>query len=129
VALVRHESEAKPKTPLTSCRGRHMLAASPPTGRLSDACCCSPKRSENTSSSPAVTCGYGHLGRRRNVRLGGHAAAGDFLRNGGDAFALLKLLGHTTLAVTRMYVDLVAKDLAEAHKRASPGDNLRLRVR
>ena len=59
-----------------------------------------------------------------------HAAAEDFLRNGEDAlFALQKLLGHTTLTVTRMYVDLVARDLAEAHKRASPGDNLRLRVR
>ena len=58
-----------------------------------------------------------------------HAAAEDFLRNGGDAFALQTLLGHTTLTVTRMYVDLVAKDLAEAHRRASSGDNLRLRVR
>ena len=68
-------------------------------------------------------------GKRLSPHTLRHAAAGDFLRNGGDAFALQKLLGHTTLAVTRMYVDLVAKDLAEAHKRASPGDNLRLRVR
>jgi hypothetical protein len=43
--------------------------------------------------------------------------------------ALQKLLAHTTLTVTRMHVDLVAKDLAEAHKRASPGDNLRLRLK
>ena len=61
---------------MTSYRGRHMLAASPPTRRLRHACCCSPKRPENPSSSPAVTCGYGHVGRRRNARLGGHAAAG-----------------------------------------------------
>jgi hypothetical protein len=27
------------------------------------------------------------------------------------SFALQKLLGHTTLTVTRMYVDLVARDL------------------
>jgi len=68
-------------------------------------------------------------GKRLSPHTLRHAAAEDFLRNGGDAFALQKLLGHTTLAVTRMYVDLVANDLQEAHKRASPGDNLRLRVR
>lgn len=68
-------------------------------------------------------------GKRLSPHTMRHAAAEDFLRNGGDAFALQKLLGHTTLTVTRMYVDLVASDLAEAHKRASPGDNLRLRLR
>jgi len=68
-------------------------------------------------------------GKRLSPHTLRHAAAEDFLRNGGDAFTLQKLLGHTTLAVTRMYVDLVAKDVAEAHKRASPGDNLRLRLR
>ena len=71
----------------------------------------------------------GIRGKRLSPHTLRHAAAEDFLRNGGDAFTLQKLLGHTTLAVTRMYVDLVAKDVAEAHKRASPGDNLRLRLR
>jgi len=71
----------------------------------------------------------GVRGKRLSPHTLRHAAAEDFLRNGGDAFTLQKLLGHTTLAVTRMYVDLVAKDVAEAHKRASPGDNLRLRLR
>lgn len=68
-------------------------------------------------------------GKRLSPHTLRHAAAEDFLRNGGDAFALQKLLGHTSLAVTRMYVDLVAKDLADAHRRASPGDNLRVRRR
>ena len=58
-----------------------------------------------------------------------HAATEAFLRNGGDAFALQKLLGHSSLTVTRMYVDLVSRDLADAHRRASPGDNLRVRQR
>ena len=46
-----------------------------------------------------------------------------------DAFAIQKRLGHTSLAVTRMYVDLASKDVAEVHRRASPGDNLRVRRR
>jgi integrase/recombinase XerD len=47
-----------------------------------------------------------------------------FLRNSSGAFALQKLLGHTSLAVIRMYAELVARDLADAHRRASPEDNL-----
>jgi integrase/recombinase XerD len=68
-------------------------------------------------------------GKRLSPHTMRHAAAEAFLRNGGDAFALQKLLGHTSLAVTRMYVDLVATDLQDAHRRASPGDNLRVRQR
>jgi len=68
-------------------------------------------------------------GKRLSPHTLRHAAATDFLRNGGDAFALQKLLGHSSLTVTRMYVDLVATDLQDAHRRASPGDNLRVRRR
>jgi len=68
-------------------------------------------------------------GKRLSPHTLRHAAATDFLRNGGDAFALQKLLGHSSLTVTRMYVDLVATDLQDAHKRASPRDNLRVRQR
>lgn len=56
-------------------------------------------------------------------------AADDFLRNGGGAFALQKLLGHTSLAITRVCVSRVATDLQDAHRRASLGDNLRVRRR
>ena len=66
-------------------------------------------------------------GKRLSPHTMRHAAAEAFLRNGGDAFALQKLLGHSSLTVTRMYVDLVATDLQDAHRRASPGDNLRVR--
>ncbi|HKZ50838.1 MAG TPA: tyrosine-type recombinase/integrase [Dehalococcoidia bacterium] len=68
-------------------------------------------------------------GKRLSPHTMRHAAAEAFLRNGGDAFALQKLLGHSSLTVTRMYVDLVARDLQDAHRRASPGDNLRVRQR
>jgi site-specific recombinase XerD len=58
-----------------------------------------------------------------------HAAVEALLRNGGDAFALQKLPGHPGLTVTRMYVAPVSRDLAYAHRRASPMDNLRVRQR
>jgi len=58
-----------------------------------------------------------------------HSAAEEFPRYGGDAFALQELLGHTTLTVTREYVALVEQDLQDAHRKASPRDNLRVRRR
>jgi len=43
---------------------------------------------------------------------------------------LLRCAVHnTSLAATRMYVDLVAKDLQDAYRRARPADNLRVRRR
>ncbi len=71
----------------------------------------------------------GIRGKRLSPHTMRHSAAQEFLRNGGDAFALQKLLGHTTLTVTRQYVALVEQDLQNAHRRASPGDNLRVRQR
>ena len=71
----------------------------------------------------------GIKGKRLSPHTMRHSAAKEFLRNGGDAFALQKLLGHTTLTVTRQYVALVEQDLQDAHRRASPGDNLRVRQR
>ncbi len=51
-----------------------------------------------------------------------HTAAVQFLRNGGNVFALQKMLGHTTLEMVRRYVELSQEDLAVAHKSASPAD-------
>ncbi|MDK2878127.1 MAG: integrase/recombinase XerD [Thermoanaerobacteraceae bacterium] len=49
-----------------------------------------------------------------------HGFALQFLRNGGNAFALQRLLGHTDMAMTKRYVALTDDDLREQHKESSP---------
>lgn len=48
----------------------------------------------------------------------------EFLRNGGDVFTLQQILGHTSLEMTRRYVNFLDEDLKAAHLRFSPGDRL-----
>lgn len=47
-----------------------------------------------------------------------------FLRNGGDLFALQQILGHTSLDMTRKYVRYLPEDLVKLHLRFSPMDRL-----
>jgi len=53
-----------------------------------------------------------------------HTFALEFIRAGGDAFSLQRLLGHSTLDMTRRYVNLAQTDLRAAHMRFSPGDRM-----
>jgi site-specific recombinase XerD len=55
-----------------------------------------------------------------------HTFAVMFLKAHGDAMSLMRLLGHTDLAMTRRYVNLAQSDLAQIHRDASPVDNWRL---
>jgi len=53
-------------------------------------------------------------------------AAVQYIRNGGDIFSLQKLLGHESLEMVRRYVELVAQDVGNIHRNASPVDGWRL---
>ena len=49
-------------------------------------------------------------------------AAVQFIRNGGNIFALQQLLGHESLEMVRRYVELASKDVENAFKNSSPVD-------
>ena len=51
-----------------------------------------------------------------------HTCAVMYLRNGGEAFSMQKLLGHSDLAMTRRYRELSAADVAAKHRAYSPVD-------
>lgn len=53
-----------------------------------------------------------------------HFSATEFLRGGGDPLALQRLLGHTSLAMTRRYTQVVDADVARQHRLASPVERL-----
>jgi integrase/recombinase XerD len=53
-----------------------------------------------------------------------HYFAVKFLRSGGDPIALARILGHTSLNMTQVYVRYSKADLHEQHDKASPVANL-----
>lgn len=64
------------------------------------------------------------LGVRITPYMLRHAFALGFLRNEGNIFALQRIMGHTSLEMTRRYLALTDQDLKEAHAKASPLNNL-----
>lgn len=53
-----------------------------------------------------------------------HTFAKNYLMNGGDIFSLQRILGHSSLASVRTYLNLFATDLKIQHRRFSPVDNM-----
>jgi integrase/recombinase XerD len=54
-----------------------------------------------------------------------HTFAVNYIRDGGDVFRLQRILGHSTLEMTRRYVNLQTEDLSAVHNRLSPLANMR----
>lgn len=61
-----------------------------------------------------------------NVHKLRHTFALQYLMAGGDAFSLQKILGHTSMEMTRNYVNMLADHLLEQHRLHSPMDRLRI---
>jgi integrase/recombinase XerD len=53
-----------------------------------------------------------------------HTFAKNYLLNGGDIFSLQKILGHSSMASVRVYLNLFAQDIKKQHRRFSPMDNM-----
>jgi site-specific recombinase XerD len=63
-------------------------------------------------------------GKRIGPHTCRHTFARQFLMNGGDLLTLQRILGHSTLDVVRLYVDLDTRDLLKQQRRYSPMDTL-----
>jgi integrase/recombinase XerC/integrase/recombinase XerD len=54
-----------------------------------------------------------------------HTFSVEFLRNGGNQFTLMNLLGHTSLTMTSNYVKLAQADVEKQHQQYSPVANMK----
>lgn len=57
-----------------------------------------------------------------------HSFAKGWIKNNGNTFALQKMLGHSTLDMTRKYVNLFSEDIKEDFDTFNPLDNLKKSV-
>ena len=57
-----------------------------------------------------------------------HTFAKQYLLNGGDVFSLQRILGHASLEVVRLYVNLTSLDVSQQHRKFSPVDTMGLSV-
>ena len=45
---------------------------------------------------------------------------------GGDIFSLQRILGHSSLEMVKVYVNLALSDVSQQHRKFSPVDNIAL---
>lgn len=68
--------------------------------------------------------GYGKNAGIKGVRCSPHTFRHTFAKfyilNGGDAFSLMQIMGHTTMDMTKRYIRLFSTDIIEKHKKYSP---------
>ncbi len=66
----------------------------------------------------------GIQGKRKGPHTCRHTFARHFLMNGGDLLTLQRILGHSSLEVVKLYVDLDTSDLLSQQRKYSPLDTL-----
>ena len=64
---------------------------------------------------------------RLRIHLLRHTFATRYLLDGGDVFSLQRTLGHTSLEMTRRYVDMAAMETTIKQKRLSAMDRIFLK--
>lgn len=71
---------------------------------------------------------YGKKANITNVRCSPHTLRHTFAKlcvmNGANVFQLQQILGHTTLDMTKTYVNLFSKDVQKGHNKFSPLNNI-----
>ncbi|MDE2142869.1 MAG: tyrosine-type recombinase/integrase [Elusimicrobia bacterium] len=85
------------------------------------------KRLERCWMRKALRCVNQRL-KLQGVRLSPHTLrhtfATQYIINGGDAFSLQEILGHSTINMVRLYVALANRDVALMHRRFSPMERM-----
>jgi integrase/recombinase XerD len=75
---------------------------------------------DNILRDVKLLCGrLGFVPPARTVHAFRHTFAVNYLRRGGSVFHLQKVLGHSSLEMTRRYANLVTADLQAVHERVS----------
>lgn len=73
---------------------------------------------------------YGRMACITNVRNSPHTFRHTFakmsVQNGANIFELQRILGHKTLDMVRVYVNLFSRDITKAHAKFSPVENLHM---